>query len=248
MQHLRELWIRVQTWADLLISVGLFDTKHPGSRQESCWAWKCSDLVVWTLPMDSSASEGTLTSWGPVWTWGCPGMCWLTTVGTCEEIPREECSRFLREGRLLLSNTQNPFSLNFERLGQQEAVAFVYEPHALSLMLLLSVLPCHAGDAFSSCILCLSVPFDLAVCLLEVCMFTQEQQVKPFCLLYLLLFWVMACAVFRLEVALVSVIHSHRRAFFLTTPRKSGNSFHKPFNLTHNIKDQRINIDSYIEI
>lgn len=34
----------------------------------------------------------------------------------------------------------------------------------LSLALLLSLLPCHAGDVFSSCIHCISVSFDLSFC------------------------------------------------------------------------------------
>lgn len=42
-------------------------------------------------------------------------------------------------------------------------------------------------------------------------MFTEEQ-VKPFCLLYVLLLWVIACAMFRLEVAIFSAICSHKSA------------------------------------
>lgn len=124
--------------------------------------------------MDSSGSGDTLTSRGPAWTWGSLGVCWAAAAGSCEEEkPRKECSHLLRQGCLLLSNIQNPLFLNFERLGRQEAVTFLCKPCALSLALL-SLLPCHAGDVFSSCILYTSVSFDLPVCLLKICMFKEE--------------------------------------------------------------------------
>lgn len=65
MQHLGELWIRVQKWAGPLISAGLFNIKHPGSWQKShaepanaLTLW--SELCLWILlPLGHTDFMGT---------------------------------------------------------------------------------------------------------------------------------------------------------------------------------------------
>lgn len=146
MQHVGEPWVSVQMWADPLISSGPFNFKHSGSWQE-LRAEPASTLTSW-----SELCLWILLPLGTQWLyWDLPGCGNLQARAGQQQwalVKRRNWGK-----NLVPFSGKGAFKQHTKSIFSEPWKTWVTRGHdfslqALSLALLLCLLPCHAGDVF----------------------------------------------------------------------------------------------------